>query len=244
LGGKRVADWSVILQVLTLILLLVGGYLVVLFKVGAEAAIKASAQEGVKAAIRELEWPKALARELQKSRGVERQGLRFKSYGGLWKELRPLAIYDPTVIDNKAAGDLLTTLSTWYFSECGGLLLTPQSRDFYFALQDLLRIISKIPDWSADRSEEVAGSADGILREVLKARNVSDAISVLEYFAASSFEDWDSKGTDLGKVWRGAVRELGAAWEELTERQRFAALQQVGSKLRTGLVNDLESRER
>jgi hypothetical protein len=235
---------SMILQILTLVLLGLGGYLLVLFKTGAEAAIKASAEEGVRAAIRELEWSKVLARELQKSRGVERQGLRFKSYGGLWKELRPLAIYDPAAIDNKAAGDLLTKLSTWYFSECGGLLLTPQSRDFYFALQDLLRVISNIPDWRADRSDEVAGSADGILREVLKAKNAIDAISVLDYFSSSSFEDWDSKGVDLGKVWRRAIRGLGAAWGELTERQRFVTLQQAGSRLRTSLVNDLESRER
>src|SRR5579864_26207 len=115
-------DWSVILQVATLILLGVGGYLLALFKTGAEAAVKASAEEGAKAAIRELEWTKVLARELQKSRGQERQELRFRAYGGLWKELRPLAIYDPTDIDNEIAADLLTKLTAWYFSECGGLL--------------------------------------------------------------------------------------------------------------------------
>lgn len=75
-------DLSVILQLLTLILMGLGGYLLLLFKTAAGAAVKASAEEGVKAAIRELEWTKTLAREFQRSRGVERQGLRFKAMEG------------------------------------------------------------------------------------------------------------------------------------------------------------------
>jgi hypothetical protein len=85
-------DLNVILQLVRLLLLGFGGYLLTLFKTATEAAVKTSAEEGAKAAIRELQWPAELARELQKSRGMERQELRFKSYGALWRELRPLAI--------------------------------------------------------------------------------------------------------------------------------------------------------
>lgn len=122
-------------------------------------------------------------------------------------------------------------------------MLTPQSRDFYFALQDLLRLISNT-EWHADRSQEVAGSAANVLREALTARKATGAITVLDYFSTSKFADWESKGVDLGKEWRSAANMLGADWKGLTERQRFATLQQIGSKLRTSLVNDLDSRER
>ena len=74
-------DLNVILQVLTLVLLAVGGYGLRLLKTGTEAAVKTSAEEAAKATIQQLKWPGELARELQKTRGVERQELRFKSYG-------------------------------------------------------------------------------------------------------------------------------------------------------------------
>jgi hypothetical protein len=238
-------DWNVILHLLTLGLLGLGGYLLTVFKTATEAAVKTSAEEGAKAAIRERTWVADLARELQKVRGSERQELRFKSYGALWKELRPLAIYDPTRIDNKAVGDLFTKLTGWYFSESGGLLLTPQARDFYFALQDLLRVTSNLPnEWYADRSKDLEGSADITFREILNARNDADGISVFNYFETGAFEGWEKDGIEFGKQWRSAIKRLGAAWNELSEPQRFAVLQQAGSKLRTGLSNDLESRLR
>src|SRR5260370_42376107 len=112
-------DLNTMLQLLTLVLLTAGGYWL-------QTAAKTTAEEAAKATIQQLKWPGELARELQKTRGVERQELRFKSYGALWKELRPLAIYDATVINKKVVSDLSSRLSDWYFSECGGLLLTPQ----------------------------------------------------------------------------------------------------------------------
>jgi len=241
-------DWAVTLQLLNLAFLGVGGYLLFLLKTGAEATVKTSAEEGVKAAIRKLEWPAELARELQKARGTERQELRFKSYGGLWKELRPLAIYDATIIDRKTVGDLYAKLTNWYFSECGGLLLTPQARDFYFALQDLLRVTSGIPaDWRADRSNQFEGNADATFRRLLEQSTnaeTKEALRVFDYFSKGAFADWQDEAIVFGKIWRHAVQHLGAAWTHLSEPQRFAVLQQVGSKLRTGLVNDLESRLR
>jgi hypothetical protein len=233
------ADFNAILNLLTVVLLALGGYGLM----ATRAAVKTSAEEAAKAAIRQLQWPLELARELQKTRGVERQELRFKSYGALWKELRPLAIYDATAINKKAVGDLSSKLSDWYFSACGGLLLTPQARDFYFALQDLLRATSSIPEeWSVARSKEPEGAYNRTFRTVLEARNAHEAISVLDYFSEAKFETWQERASDLGKKWRAGIADVAAAWDQLDEGQRFASLQQVGSKLRTSLVTDLESR--
>ena len=238
-------DLNAILNLLMLVLLVLGGYGLFLLRTATEAAVKTSAEEAAKATIQQLQWPAELARELQKTRGVERQELRFKSYGALWKELRPLAIYDAKVINKKAVGDLSSKLSNWYFSECGGLLLTPQARDFYFALQDLLRATSRVPEeWDADRSKESEGDQKLIFRAVLTARSADEAVSVLDYFSTGAFEDWQNEATDLGKKWREGIKDVAAAWNELDEGQRFATLQQVGSILRTSLVNDLESRLR
>jgi hypothetical protein len=230
---------NVIMNLLILILLALGGYVLM----ATRAAVKTGAEEAAKAAIRQLQWPAELTRELQKTRGVERQELRFKSYGGLWKELRPLAIYDDAVIDKKKVDDLSSKLSTWYFSECGGLLLTPQARDFYFSLQDLLRTALRIPEeWRAARFEEPKGGYKVAFRAVLDARSSREAISVLDYFSEGKFENWQEEASDLGKKWKEGIKKVAAAWNELNEKERFATLQQVGSKLRTSLVTDLESR--
>src|SRR5712691_1375298 len=138
-------DTGAILSAITLALL--AGF-VTFGKAGVEAAAKTGAENAVK----DLHWARALAQELEKTRGIERQESRFKSYGGLWKELRPLAIYDPDIVDRLTAEALSKKLSDWYFSESGGFLLTQPVRHFYFALQDLLRVIAKSDDWTADRS--------------------------------------------------------------------------------------------
>jgi hypothetical protein len=137
-------------------------------------------------------------------------------------------------------------LTAWYFSESGGLLLTPQARDFYFALQDLLRVTANLrPGWSVDRSKESEDDADVVFRSLVrKTKNAEEAISVLDYFSTNAFQRWEDDAIDLGKRWRDAMKDLGKHWNDLSESQRFATLQQVGSKLRTSLVNDLESRLR
>src|SRR5215468_2061563 len=108
---------SAILNVATLGVVSLGAYLISLAKTGFEARVKAGAEEGARVAIKNKNWVRELAHELEKTRGTERQELRFKSYGGLWKRLRPLAIYDSAPFDSAAAGALLRDLTDWYFSE-------------------------------------------------------------------------------------------------------------------------------
>ena len=55
------------LQVVTLLLFPVLGYFIYLFKTGAEAAVKTSAEEAARATIQQLKWPLELAQELQKT---------------------------------------------------------------------------------------------------------------------------------------------------------------------------------
>ncbi len=232
-------DANTILNGLILVLLAGGGYLLSLVKTAAETAVKTSAEKGAEAAIQKLQWPAELARELQKTRGVERQELRFKSYGSLWKELRPLAIYDSTPLNHQSLSDLSMRLSDWYFSDCGGLLMTQHVRDFYFSLQDLLRETLAIStDLKVDRSSE---DQKELFRNVLQ--NSMDApMSVFTYFEKGDFDDWQKKAVDHGKTWKDGIKKVAAGWTGLTPVQRFAMLQQVGSILRTSLTNDMESR--
>lgn len=234
-----------VFHVITVAALAFFAYWLRLVKTGTEAAVKTTAEEAAKAAIRQLQWPAELARELQKSRGVERQELRFKGYGALWAKLRPLAIYDDTAINKTALRDLSASLSNWYFSESGGLLLTPQSRDFYFALQDLLRATSTAQGESdVERSFESEAGLRSAFASVLAAASTKEATAALDYFSAGSFDDWESKASDLGRMWRKGVNQVAPVWNTLDGKQRFATLQQVGSVLRTSLVNDLDSRLR
>jgi hypothetical protein len=203
-------DQVTILQTLTL-LFVTGG----LFWL--RAALKTTAEEAAKATIQQLKWPGELARELQKTRGVERQELRFKSYGGLWKELRPLAIYDVSVINKKVVGGLSSKLSDWYFSDCGGLLLTPQARDFYFALQDLLRTTSKLEDWDADRHEESEGTQRATFEAVLKTKGADGAIGALEYLSTPYPQDWQDKAAGHAKQWKEGINEVAKAWNDLNK---------------------------
>jgi hypothetical protein len=240
-------DLDLIQDSFTLAVMAALAYVLSLLRTGTEAAVRTSAEEAAKATIGQLQWPGELARELQKTRGVERQELRYKSYGALWKELRPLAIYDAAVIDKEVVGKLSSSLSDWYFSECGGLLLTSQARSFYFAVQDLLRATSRIPeDWEADRSEESEGEQRNHVYSLLERKRGDDvvlkAIGVLDYFRTGTYENWHETAPDLGRRWREGISQIAAGWMELDRKERFAVLQQAGSLLRTSLVNDVEAR--
>jgi hypothetical protein len=64
---------------------------------------------------------------------------RIKVYLVLWKSLQPLAKYSrPGPFNCDTIKNLSVDLRKWYF-ETGGLFLTDNSRDAYFALQDELQ---------------------------------------------------------------------------------------------------------
>jgi hypothetical protein len=82
-----------ILQVLTLILIAIGGFGLVLLKAG----IETTAEKVVKVTIEKLRWPGNFRRP---------EASKDKSYGALWQELRPLTIYDDTAINKQLKGPL------------------------------------------------------------------------------------------------------------------------------------------
>ena len=71
---------------------------------------------------------------------------RATAYSSLWSNMEPLAIYSNSSFDPEKSKKLCEDLSTWYFSETGGLFLTDRARDFYFPLQSFLQSIANMPD--------------------------------------------------------------------------------------------------
>jgi hypothetical protein len=123
-------DLGTILDFVILAALAVGGLAWRSFSSGVEQAAKDQATEIVS----QVNRLAVLSRKLEETRGTERQELRFTSYGQLWAEMRPLAIYDDSPIDQHTMEKMSKKLSDWYFSETGGLMLTKHNRDLYFAL--------------------------------------------------------------------------------------------------------------
>jgi hypothetical protein len=233
---------NAILDIVTVAALGFISFLLTVGKGAVEGWVKTSAEKGAETAIYNLNWPQKLAQELEQTRGVERQEIRFQSYGALWANLRPLAIYDSSVVDAATIEKLSKALSDWYFSESGGLLLSAPVRDFYFALQDLLRAITRDGhNWKADRSSD---DPRRLFREILQREELAGAITTLEKLEALDIRDWPKVAVALGQMWRKDIPKLATRWSSLGPDERFAVLQQVGSTLRTSMTNDVESRLR
>jgi hypothetical protein len=204
---------------------------------GFEQAAKAQAGEVIK----EINRKAVLDRELEKRRGTERQELRFISYGRLWAEMRPLALYDDSRIDQKTTGEMSKKLSNWYFSETGGLMLTKHNRDLYFALQDLVSIVGRGDYWETERTDETKTRFENLLRR----NHLTPALKLAKYLQDAKTEDWPHGDLEeMAAAWRSDVGKLASDWAEIDGNDRFAVLQQVSSALRTGLANDVESRLR
>jgi hypothetical protein len=220
----------------TLVLVLGLGAVVFLIK----TSVKSAAEEGAKIAINDMHWPEKLRQEIEKSRGVERQELRFKSYGELWHRMRPLAIYTEGSIDAATLSKLHENLTDWYFSDNGGMFLLPHTREFYFALQDFARAVGDAKCWECKR---VSGDYVGTFNKIIDINNPGLMTRLRK--AISKPEQWPDGIEAIGTEWRNAIKGLGAHWDEITDNlERFAALQQIGSILRTVVVNDVESRMR
>jgi hypothetical protein len=225
-----------ILDLVTVALLAVGAML--------WGSFRQAVREQVTEAVTRMNWSEILGRELEKFRGITRQELRFDSYGNLWALMRPLAIYDDTPINRKLSGEMLRSLSDWYFSASGGLMLTTHNRDLYFALQDLLWTTSKADqDWSAERPTN--SNPDGIFAELMEKQGLDQALALKKWIDETDVRTWPGEELrELAQGWHEDIKKLAARWQELDEPTKFAVLQQACSILRTGLANDVESRLR
>jgi hypothetical protein len=230
-------DLGIILDFVILAALAVGGLAWRSFSSGVEQAAKDQATETVS----RINWSAVLSRELEQIRGTERQGLRFTSYGRLWAEMRPLALYDDSPIDQHAMEEMSKRLSNWYFSETGGLMLTKHNRDLYFALQDLVSAVARADQWEAERTDETKARFEHLLQR----KHLDAALRLIEYLEGAKAKDWPSNDLEeMAAAWRRDIRKLANGWAELDGNDRFAMLQQVSSVLRSGLANDVESRLR
>jgi hypothetical protein len=239
-AGGDMPDLTQVLSSLTLAIVAVATFAVTLTKKGLETAVAKSAEN----AIARYNWSNELERALQKTRGEQRQELRFKCYAALWAQLRPLALYAEKAFARSDAVALSAKLSDWYFSDTGGLLLTREARPFYFALQDLLRAVgTTASDWQAVRTSDDQGPR---LRAVLERLNLPGALRTLAYLDEARFENWPDVAEDLGNAWKSDMSDIAReqTWLALDASERFAVLQQAGSLLRSSLTADIESRIR
>lgn len=188
-------------------------------------------------------WPNMLARELERARGADRQVQRFASYRSLWSAMRPLSLYDGVAFNRSTMAELSTTLSAWYFSVDGGLMLTPYLRSMYFALQDLLHTAGAFEDdWQAQPTLTARVVFDAVLRDL----RLSHAQQFMATLAEKDVYDrWPTDGLSAEAAgWSTDVAAILGHWRDLSPEQRFAVIQQVGSVLRTGLAADVQSRLR
>ena len=232
--STQIADW------LTLALVSAGLLVIALTKTALQTGVKATVVD----TLQKMNWPEQLQQALQKSRGLERQGLRFKCYGALWSKLRPLALYGARPLDRASAAALSATLSDWYFSPTGGLLLTKDAREFYFALQNLLRTVSSTAsDWLATQT---SGDQRQITMNALERFNLREAMAAREYFREENFDNWSDVAHPYGSAWNAGLQTIAQEqnWLALSDSERFAVLQQAGSILRASLTIDIESRLR
>jgi hypothetical protein len=229
-------DLGAVLNLILLALVAIGALLWRLFGSAADRAVTGQVDE----LITELNRASALARELEKTRATERQELRFTSYGTLWAEMRPLAIYDESPVDRAAMGKLSKKLSDWYFSEKGGLMLTSHNRDLYFALQDLVSSVADQPSWMGERTREPRPS----FLAVLDRQNLTRARALIDHLDHVDVSAWPGDVETLTRGWHEDVEQLAAEWPALDGKEHFAVLQQVASVLRTSLTYDVESRLR
>jgi hypothetical protein len=226
-----VLDW------ISVILLAVGAILLAAARKGVEVAASNAAAD----AVTRLTWSGELARELQKVRGTERQEARLVSYGDLWSRMRPTAIYDRTPFTRAMVADLAASMSDWYFSPTGGLLLTTPARELYFTLQDLLHEIGTGDDWTGERTE----GARTIFVDFLGRNGLDAAAAFIDFLDARAVAEWPPDDVvERARAWRADIRQIPPLWPGLDETVRFAIVQQVSSVLRTALSADVESRLR
>ena len=191
------------------------------------------------------QWPAKLERELQKIRATERQEFRYKSYSRLWARMRPLAVYQHVEIERTDTENLSGSLSEWYFSESGGLMLTSQARDFYFALQDLLVYTASVPEeWKAVNEQSPGSELKTVFQAVLAKTGCTKALEAIDFLESKPYMTWEQDAEKHADRWKSDIRKVFHVWSALNDLERFACLQQVGSILRTVLTVDVESRLR
>lgn len=180
----------------------------------------------------------------QASYEVNRQLLakRFEAYTLLWTKMGPLAIYGDASFGRADAQTLERELSTWYFSDKGGLLLTAEARDFYFALQGALHAAGKFPDWRCEkRPTDTRTPFNELIAEVAKK---DDRLTPCERLIEKKTPERMKPGLWLDTC-KAVMEKLADAKTLQTPEGcdlTYCAIQQISSILRTRLAAEVRSR--
>jgi hypothetical protein len=212
-------------------------------RVAARSGLIEAAQKAADETIAEINKGRVLARELERIRGVSRQNARVVSYANLWSRMHPTAIYEGSPFNQHTVLELSKSLSEWYFSPEGGLMLTTPCRELYFTFQDLLHELGRGKRWKGDRTADPKGKFREFLTK--SGEDYTGALELLEMLESPALDQWPPEGViDKVAAWKRDIDKIPGVWNELEPQLRFSIVQQVSSVLRTALSADVESRLR
>jgi len=175
---------------------------------------------------------------------------RFNAYGDLWSRMEPVSVHTGKEFKPSTVNDLSESLSIWYFSSEGGLLLTERAKAFYLAFQKLLRTVGNISEWTCqDRPNDPEGRFLKLLKSI--DNNKATVEGCLKHLEAGRPELLDPQN------WTAACELISTKLQDLFKEKQddsvkkepndvgeeiYAALQQVSSVLRSNLAYELQSR--
>lgn len=165
---------------------------------------------------------------------------RYAAYGDLWSRMRTTAVYTASGFGPEEARAYSESMSDWYFLPNGGLFLTRRAREFYFALQDLVQSVGRLPGWRcSERPEKPAEVfAELMTRLSRNDRTVKRVTRLLKKPDKLDPDEWRSACTTVAKTLEALVRESASDAGQVI----YAATQQVSSVLRANLAHEVRSR--
>jgi hypothetical protein len=178
---------------------------------------------------------------------------RFEAYGALWSRTSFAAIYTAKEFGPDHVTEFKERLSSWYFTEKGGLLLTTKARGFYFALQDFLTHLGDLSGWHCphrpSQSDTKVRFARLLKDVVAREPQLQEQVNLVQTTPETlDPEIWKHICKQVAVGLADAVQRVttkageGDATRDEVGRDICAAVQQVSSVLRSKLAAELRSR--
>ncbi|MCW7541142.1 hypothetical protein OOT46_25340 [Aquabacterium sp. A7-Y] len=178
-----------------------------------------------------------LRTDLQQQVARDLLNKRFDAYGRLWSTLKPLAIYSDEVLSPPKVQHLAEALTHWYFSADGGMFLTTNAREFYFALQETLQAAADLKGWKCIRRPE---DVERRFRDFLGSIPMPQGFSLNRLAHPETLDA--TQWRQVCKAVAVAMRALPSTGGSDVNDTVFATVQQVSSVLRTVLAHELHTR--
>jgi len=180
--------------------------------------------------------------EIQQQLMQELLNKRTLAYDSLWSKMRDLALYDHEPLSADKIRDLSANLSGWYFGSDGGLFLSTRTREFYFALQDVLQAVGNLQNWQcATRPIGTKEIFKQFVEELSKESSKKEIAYVLKHL--NSPHELDPEAwREFCQYIAQKLKSAASTNEPIKDEVIFAIIQQVSSFLRTNLADGLHSR--